>query len=212
MEADSTARVFVEMLLNTCAPVFGTELQVVPIDFPRKAVNHLVIGVDATPRVAGCGTWLSKKTGRAGRRDRSKKDGQARGMTRRSGHWHIAKSNRTRIKARILWEKSFRKSVPAIPEFINFRRRENVHIGERDKLNPRRCHCVESRELTTRSVEGKGESLGAVAEEISPGHGIALVEVLIDLGDEAAEVVERRRNYLGIISTWAAEVFSRCRR
>src|ERR1700730_898633 len=83
-ESDPPTGVLFEDLLNACTPEFTTELHVVFIDLPGEAVNELIIGVHAVPRVARSSAELGKETSGSRRRRGGKNDGQA-GRVARSG-------------------------------------------------------------------------------------------------------------------------------
>src|SRR6266849_821793 len=57
----SSTEVLVEVLLNACAAEFKAELQVMFVDFPGEAVNELIVGVHAVPRIGGIRSGLGEK-------------------------------------------------------------------------------------------------------------------------------------------------------
>src|SRR5260370_703049 len=115
-------------------------------------------------------------------------------MTRSRPRRNVTQPDGTRIKILVLREESLREAVPAVPQFVQLRRREYVHVRKRNQLDARRCHRVKTRQLAAGGIEGQRELLSAVAEEIAPGQNIVLVEVMIDLSDHAGKVVEGGSN------------------
>src|SRR5467141_1027305 len=101
-----------------------------------------------------------------------------------------AEPDRTRMKAPVLREKSFREPVPTKARFVDNRRSDHVHIREGDKLHSRRRDRVKARELSSGRCQRQGKSLGAIAEEIPPCQDMVLVEVVIDLNNRAAQIVK----------------------
>ena len=87
------------------------------------------------------------------------------------------------MKALVLREETLREAVPTKARFVDDRRRDHVHIGQRNKLNPRRRDRVKPRELTPTRCQRHGEGLRAIAKEIPAGQNVVLVEVVIDLGN-----------------------------
>src|SRR5438876_5710042 len=61
VESDSSARVFVEALLNAGAAVLTSEFHFVLIHFPGKAVQKLIVRVHPLARIAGCSSQLRKE-------------------------------------------------------------------------------------------------------------------------------------------------------
>src|SRR5579864_4319346 len=105
------------------------------------------------------------------------------------------KADRTGSEILIGGEKSFGEAVPAIPQFIHFVRSQRVRIGKRNQLHARGSERIETRQLSASSRQSQRKGLHTVAKEVAPGENVAGVEVLVDLGDEAGQFVERRRNH-----------------
>ena len=194
----SSAKVLVEVLLDTCAAELKTELHVVFVDLRGKAVYELIVTVHAVPRDGGVRSWLREKgTGPRGRK-RDQNDGQTRICSTRPGaRWPGNRGRRSRriarraepdragVKALILGKESLREAVPAVAQFVEFRRGEHMHVRERNKLDARRGHGVKTRKLPARSAQRQRKSLRAVPEEIAPGYIVILVKGVIDLRDHA---------------------------
>src|SRR5579872_5285804 len=106
-------------------------------------------------------------------------------------HGNVAETNRARIETAVLREKSFGKAIPAVAKFVRLGGRDHGDQRERNELNAGGCHGVKTGELAARGVQSQRELLGAVAEEITAAEQVGLVEAVIDLRDEAAQIVER---------------------
>jgi len=59
-------------------------------------------------------------------------------------------------------------------------------------LHPRGRKRVKTRQLAATGGESQRERLDAVSEEVTSGEGIVGVDTVVDLGDEASEIVVRR--------------------
>src|SRR5260370_34077530 len=94
---------------------------------------------------------------------------------------NVTQPDGTRIKILVLREESLREAVPAVPQFVQLRRREDVHVRKRNQLDARRCHRVKTRKLAAGGIEGQRELLRAVTAERAAGQRIVLVAVMIDL-------------------------------
>src|SRR5260370_33864337 len=101
-----------------------------------------------------------------------------------------AEPDRTGVKDLVLREASFRRAVPTKARFVDDRRSDYIHIGQRDKLNARRRDRVEARKLAAGGRQCQGKSLRAIAEEIPPGQDMVLVKVVVDLTNQSPKFVE----------------------
>src|SRR5579872_1144668 len=91
-------------------------------------------------------------------------------------------------------EEPFCEAVPAVAQLVDLVSAEGMDIRERNQLNSRRSIGVESRQLAARRGQRQRERLHAVAKEISAGQRVVRIETVIDLRDQAGQIVERRRN------------------
>ena len=83
-----------------------------------------------------------------------------------------------------------------------------MNIGKRDELNARGRIRVEAGKLAATRRKGEREGLCAIADEVATGKHVVFVEIVVDLGDSAAQVVKRRRSYRSVwIPADAAAVF-----
>src|SRR5258708_34977894 len=96
------------------------------------------------------------------------------------------------MKGLVRREKPFRKTVPAKAEFVHFVRSEGVSVGKRNQLNARGSECIKAWQLAATRRESQWKRLNTVAKEISSGEQIAGVETVVNLGDEASQLIERR--------------------
>ena len=93
------------------------------------------------------------------------------------------------MKTLVLWEESFRESIPAVAKLIDLVATDGVGVGDRHELDAGRSKCVESREWPAARSKGKRERLHAISEEVAPRQDVARIEILVDLRDEAGEIV-----------------------
>src|SRR5450432_4597946 len=61
VESDSSARILIEALLNAGAAELTSELQLVLIHLPGKAVKNLIVRIHPLARIAGGGSHLRKE-------------------------------------------------------------------------------------------------------------------------------------------------------
>src|SRR6266404_2143824 len=109
------------------------------------------------------------------------------------------------MKTLVLQEKSFCKTVPAQAGFVLKPRRNDRHVRKRNELYARGCDGVEARELPAGCGQGQGKGLRAVAEEVSAGQNVILAEVVVNLGNNAAQVVRGRGNYRSVRARTAGD-------
>lgn len=91
-------------------------------------------------------------------------------------------------------EEAFGEAIPSISQFIHFIRANRVRVGDGNELDARWSEGVEARQLAAARRESERKRLDAVSKEIAPRQRVPRIELFIDLGDEAGQVVERRRN------------------
>src|SRR5947208_10586121 len=92
-------------------------------------------------------------------------------------------------------KKALREAVPSVAKLVDLIRTNGVSVGNRDKLHSRRSEGIETWQLTATSGQSKRKRLNAVAEEIAAGKNIAGIELLINFGDEAGQVIKRWGNH-----------------
>jgi len=188
-EGKPPARIFVEVLLNAGAANFVAKFQVVLVDFPGEAVDELIVGVYTMAGVTRSCAGLREKCSAAGWGRRKKEYGQA-GRTARGGTYGgVAEADAARIKTLVLWKEAFSKPVPAITKVVHDGRRENVNVREGNELDASGSDSVETGEFATGGVESQWKLLGAVAKEVAAGENVVLVDVVVDLADNTAQVV-----------------------
>src|SRR6202044_2747215 len=106
---------------------------------------------------------------------------------------HVTESDRTGVEVLVLRKKSLGKAVPSVADFIDFGRRKNMHVRNRNELDARRRLCVESRQLTAARGQRERKRLSAVAEKIPSRQCVIRIEGVVHLADKTRQVVERGR-------------------
>ena len=89
---------------------------------------------------------------------------------------------------------AFREAVPSEASFIDFVAAESVDVGKRNQLDPRGSVGIEARQLASAGGQSQRERLLTVTVEITTGEKVVGVEAVVNLGDEARQIVERGRN------------------
>ncbi len=143
VETQPSAEVLVEILLDRCTVIINAELNIVFVHLPGKAVEDLVVAIDAMARQAAGGAELSNST--------HQHDGQAgiertaaiaqRSISRR------AKSNRAGVEILVRREEPFRKAVPAVAQLIHLVRTDRAHVGKRHQLHSRGSEGIKAWQL-----------------------------------------------------------------
>src|SRR4029077_16564397 len=80
-ETYPSAGVLVELLFNTGAVKFSSELNVVLVELPGEAVDELIVGIHTLPGIAGGGADLGKESCGSGCVWHEKDDGNALRVT-----------------------------------------------------------------------------------------------------------------------------------
>src|SRR5262249_32981033 len=112
-----------------------------------------------------------------------------------------------RVKAAILREESFGKTIPTEPRFVDDRRIDRADIGNGNQLHARGHRGVVAREqATTRQCQG--EALIGVADVVAPGQKVIPVDVLIQLDDGAVYTIGKWRRYRRVISASVVAIYA----
>src|SRR6266849_7185859 len=108
------------------------------------------------------------------------------------------------MEALVLRKKTFRDPIPSVAQLVHYIGANRVHIRKRDELHAGRRDSIKPRELAAAAGQGQRKGLGAVAKEIASGHDVVGVEIVINLSDHAAEIVQRGSNQRGIGTVWTS--------
>ena len=73
-----------------------------------------------------------------------------------------------------------------------------MSVRERNELHASGSERVETWQLPAAGRQRQRKRLNAVTEEIPPGQNIARVEVLVQLCNEAGQIIKRRRDHRGL--------------
>src|SRR6185369_8951829 len=154
VECQITAKCIFKNLANAGAAEFISSFYIVTAGFPGVVIDHMPVRIHTIPRNAVSGTDLREPSHRNSR--------QATFISARSG----VQTDRRRIESAVFREKALHVTVPAQPCFVNLAGVDDLHIRQRDQLNPRRRYRVETRQESAGKL-CEGKTLIAVAEEIT---------------------------------------------
>src|ERR1041384_2012413 len=180
----------VEERIDEGAPELVAELYLVAIELPREVVDEMPVGVYTGP-------WHGESCSKRGNRRtevRIISDSNKRQPEILRALDASVQTNRTRVEAAVFREEAFVETVIAKTRFINFLRRDHLHVRKRDQVDRSWSDRVEAGE----NVAGKNrqrERLIAVSVIVAAGELIALAERVIDLRDQAVHVVKRRSRH-----------------
>jgi len=93
------------------------------------------------------------------------------------------------MKALVLGEEPLREAVPSVADLIQFGRPKGMHIRQRDQLHTRRRHRIEAWQLAAGCGQRQRKGLSTVAKEVTAGQSVVRVEAMINLPDDAAQVI-----------------------
>src|SRR5262245_60563105 len=105
-------------------------------ELPRKVIDHVKIAIDARARNRQCGADVSDTP-----LILNANQGQAKvALVGDTG----VESNRARIEIVVFGKESFVEPVITKAQLVDFRRRKNLQVRDRDEMNCSRCGGVET--------------------------------------------------------------------
>src|ERR1019366_8470490 len=102
------------------------------------------------------------------------------------------------MEAQILGSEALGKPVPAVANLIHLVSAKGVHVRDRDQLDTGRGDGVETGKFSAGSRQGQGKRLSAITKEIAACQNVVLIEIMVNLADQAGQVVVRRSDQRGI--------------